>query len=412
VFHALQRRNTNTLAGECDADKMRQSSQNGVLRLIIPKAAEAQAERSRSNRKLTPGHTTAVQDAFFRPFRAFARANPIASSKNFGRLRHPLDSRQAKFDHDLTTAWGRIAGENSMSSNSKTPDRDEAPRRRRAWRFLVKTSAIVLILGAGWIAGSKTQERLDLDQLASAASTRMAEMGALLGASGTRLLALVQDEPADRTAPPEPSSTLVEKATSAAGDDGNVERISLKLDEVRASSEAAVEGLRGTVDRVASSIDSHQRQLVVKLEDFSDRLARLERNGSEAAGPVLTRLALLNERLERIERSVPVALAPTQPAAPTNGAPSAKAVTAPVQASTPVPPPQTAEKTQAPAETKKIANWVVREVINGTAILQSPRGVIGVSVGDFVPGVGRVQSIARQGGRWIVATNKGVITAR
>jgi hypothetical protein len=54
----------------------------------------------------------------------------------------------------------------------------------------------------------------------------------------------------------------------------------------------------------------------------------------------------------------------------------------------------------------------VREVIDGVAILQGRRGVIEVSVGDVVPGAGRVQSIARQGGRWVVATNTGVITAR
>jgi hypothetical protein len=69
-------------------------------------------------------------------------------------------------------------------------------------------------------------------------------------------------------------------------------------------------------------------------------------------------------------------------------------------------------KLQSPNETKKIPNWVVREVINGKAILQGPAGIIGVSTGDLVPGVGRVQSIARQGGRWAVATNKGVISAR
>jgi hypothetical protein len=52
------------------------------------------------------------------------------------------------------------------------------------------------------------------------------------------------------------------------------------------------------------------------------------------------------------------------------------------------------------------------EVIDGVAILRGRRGVIEVSFGDVVPGAGRVQSIARQGGRWIVATNTGVITAR
>jgi hypothetical protein len=87
-------------------------------------------------------------------------------------------------------------------------------------------------------------------------------------------------------------------------------------------------------------------------------------------------------------------------------------IPAPLRPSVPGPSLPSAEKTQIPVEAKKLSEWVVREVINGTAILKGPWGIIGVSIGDLVPGVGRVQSIARQGGRWTVATNKGVITAR
>ena len=122
------------------------------------------------------------------------------------------------------------------------------------------------------------------------------------------------------------------------------------------------------------------------------------------------KLDQLNERLDRIERSAAVVMAPPpQPPAvatsPTSAARSA-AIEAPTASASP------ALKLQGPIETKKIPNWVVREVINGKAILQGPAGLIGVSTGDLVPGVGRVQSIARQGGRWTVATNKGVISAR
>jgi hypothetical protein len=318
-----------------------------------------------------------------------------------GRLRHSVDSQQAKFDHDFTTAWGGLRGRLALSNDSKTPNLDEPPRRRRVWRFLARTSALVLILGAGWIAGITTQERLDSDQLASMASRRMAEIGASLKTFGRGLLATLQDQTADAK---EPNASATVAAAPAAAGDGDLERFRV--------SAAAVDGLRGTMDRVASSLDGSQRQLLARLEDFSDRLHRVERDGTETVAPVLARLDLLNERLERIERSVRIAPAPTQPAPPTSAVTPATKAAAPAQASAPVRTPQRPEKTQAPAETKKVASWVLREVIDGVAILQGPRGVIDVSVGDLVPGIGRVQSIARQGGRWIVATSKGVITAR
>ena len=64
-----------------------------------------------------------------------------------------------------------------MTSDVVPPSRDEAieepaaPRRGRAWRFLRRTSLLILILGVGWIAGIKTQERGELDHIASIAST-------------------------------------------------------------------------------------------------------------------------------------------------------------------------------------------------------------------------------------------------
>ena len=40
------------------------------------------------------------------------------------------------------------------------------------------------------------------------------------------------------------------------------------------------------------------------------------------------------------------------------------------------------------------------------------RGIYEVYAGDFVPGLGRVDAIRRQDGRWVVVTSKGLIVAR
>jgi len=57
-----------------------------------------------------------------------------------------------------------------------------------------------------------------------------------------------------------------------------------------------------------------------------------------------------------------------------------------------------------------IKGWTLREVTNGTAILEGPNGVWRATPGQTVPGVGRVDSIVRWGNRLIVATSTGLIS--
>ena len=57
-----------------------------------------------------------------------------------------------------------------------------------------------------------------------------------------------------------------------------------------------------------------------------------------------------------------------------------------------------------------IPGWIVHEVANGTAVVQGPNGTWRVARGDVLPGAGRVDSIVRWGNRWIVSTNRGLIS--
>ena len=57
-----------------------------------------------------------------------------------------------------------------------------------------------------------------------------------------------------------------------------------------------------------------------------------------------------------------------------------------------------------------IKGWTLREVANGTAVLEGPNGVWRATPGQTVPGVGRVDSIVRWGNRLIVATSRGLIS--
>ena len=49
-------------------------------------------------------------------------------------------------------------------------------------------------------------------------------------------------------------------------------------------------------------------------------------------------------------------------------------------------------------------------MFDGTAGLDGPRGQVAVSLGDTIPGIGRVEATMRSGRRWVVATTQGEIT--
>src|SRR5829696_3913876 len=256
-----------------------------------------------------------------------------------------------------------------MTSNIEAAAQDrasiplETPQRARPRRW-ARAVALVLVLGAGWFAGVKTHEAVDLAQVSSMA---WATFRSSLEAAATRVASWTIS-PDGRS-----SKTLTESVT-AAGGEGIVEQITGKLEEVRTVSVAAVGDLRGTINTVASSMESNQRQLVTKFQELSERLDRIERNAPAAAtaGLVSNKLEQLNERLDRIERSAVVGAPPQAPALATSLTPARSAA---IEASTPIASP--ALKLQSPNETKKIPNWVVREVINGKAILQGPAGIIG-----------------------------------
>lgn len=57
-----------------------------------------------------------------------------------------------------------------------------------------------------------------------------------------------------------------------------------------------------------------------------------------------------------------------------------------------------------------IPGWTLRGITNGTAVLEGPSGIWKAMRGDTVPGVGRVESMVRWGGRLIVATSGGLIS--
>jgi hypothetical protein len=58
-----------------------------------------------------------------------------------------------------------------------------------------------------------------------------------------------------------------------------------------------------------------------------------------------------------------------------------------------------------------VEGWVIRDIFDGRAMVESRYGIFEVSPGAPLPGVGKVEAIRRQDGRWVVVTPKGLIVS-
>jgi hypothetical protein len=73
--------------------------------------------------------------------------------------------------------------------------------------------------------------------------------------------------------------------------------------------------------------------------------------------------------------------------------------------------PETTGSTAPAAEAKPavVEGWVLRKAARDAALVEGRYGVIEIEPGDHLPGVGRIEQIKRQDGRWVVVTAKGLI---
>src|SRR6266478_193440 len=165
-----------------------------------------------------------------------------------------------------------------------------------------------------------------------------------------------------------------------------------------------------TLEASVARIDADILTLMANLENISktgtaqfnktnDRLDKVEKAQAEPAA----KLAKLSEAVDKL-RGTPVA---ASAAAATPAA--AKDVTGSISA--PATTPAAAPKPEV-ARMPTVEGWVLRDVTHGAALIEGRRGMYEVYAGDPIPGLGRVDAIRRQDGRWVVVTGKGLIVAR
>jgi hypothetical protein len=153
-------------------------------------------------------------------------------------------------------------------------------------------------------------------------------------------------------------------------------------------------------------INSLKEQIVQARVDLTTLKASIDA-GNRNANSQLTRIS---ERVERMERShvEPVAKLSKAVEALERRAEHAKTVAREATGSI-TPPKPAAEASKETPKPAVVDGWVLRGIHQGTAYIEGRYGLIEVDQGDMIPGVGRVEAIRRQDGRWVVLTPKGLI---
>ncbi len=185
--------------------------------------------------------------------------------------------------------------------------------------------------------------------------------------------------------------------------------------------QASLSRIDNDIQALKTGLDHTSKLGMSQFSKATERLDKLERAQAEPAA----KLAKLSEALDR-----PHAL-PVPPPAVAAAAPATSSASKEVTGSIPSTPSQqqvaAASRSDGKADVKTdlkadmkgevgrlptLDDWVLRDVAYGSALIGGRRGVYEVYAGDFIPGLGRVDAIRRQDGRWVVVTSRGLIVAR
>ena len=255
-----------------------------------------------------------------------------------------------------TTASSPVEAMIVKSSPTAPANRKQAGPGKRRWTWTIESSLVAASLaiaaGSGWLLGANTFET-------SAGSRQLAE-----------------------------SITAL---------DAKIERFA-----ARANTGDDVADLRAAVTRLQARYEATQGARADALAQTGARIERLEHDLAERldrqAKDQTARLDRFAERLERLEKAA--------------GAGDATASIQKQIAPPPASPPPVAlglrgGETRVPAASA--TGYVLREVRDGSALVEGRVGLREVIPGDTLPGVGRIRSIERRHGQWVVVTSNGVI---
>lgn len=139
-----------------------------------------------------------------------------------------------------------------------------------------------------------------------------------------------------------------------------------------------------------ANLDGATRGANSQFAKLADRLDRIERAEFDPAA----KIAHIADAVDRLEKRTAAAAA--SPAPETTGSIASN------------PPPAS----EAKQPDKVLHDWIVQDVRGNRALVESRYGgVFAVVAGSVLPGLGRVETIKRQDGEWIVVTERGIISS-
>jgi hypothetical protein len=244
------------------------------------------------------------------------------------------------------------------------------PRFEQLFSYGSHAALAVCLFGFAWAAGSYFSGNFAPFYAVKPPPTRT--VATQESVARTEMLRTAQEMAEDIRALKANVEALRAAQSQTAKDTAALEGLKSRLEAGNTETGASIAALAGKVDHM-------QREPAAKLSQVIERLDRIEH---QIAAPLAT-------------ASIGAASAPAKAAA---GKPAQPVV---AQAKPPL--------ENAKGHPQLITNWVVRDVYDGIALVESPRGSIEVTPGEIIPGAGMVKSIERRGGGWIVITSRGLV---
>ncbi|TAL83297.1 MAG: hypothetical protein EPN75_01375 [Beijerinckiaceae bacterium] len=166
----------------------------------------------------------------------------------------------------------------------------------------------------------------------------------------------------------------------------------------KASSSDEVREMKKSLDALRASIDSIKTQTNSSIAQLGAKVERLQREQAKLQKP--------NERVSRNEHVDSATTTGSIARAATSHVKVASAQTSTASSKNH----QAATAAMQPKKAPKLlVDWVVRDVYRGVALIEGPQGTFEVARGDPIPGAGRVESIERKNGGWILVTSRGIV---
>ena len=164
---------------------------------------------------------------------------------------------------------------------------------------------------------------------------------------------------------------------------------------VKAVSANEVLALQGSVAQIEAklthlkaSLDASNRRADTQFARLTTRFDKADKAQAEASSKV----GKVGEALDRLEHRI----ATVTHEATGSITPQKTALAEPKQPPTP----------------PVVAGWTLRDVERGRALVEYRHGLYEAAPGLDLPGLGRVESVKRQDGHWVVVTAKGLIVAQ